>query len=118
MIKTDHEFLDVAMKAYDNPSCITLDEFNRDLNSYIFIKKTARKYLAENDRLRQLVNQLVIYYNCFGKPGTDLLLYKIHEQELLAVIIPVILYLGRGTDTLDEIMVTLNNDVLIQLNEL
>lgn len=118
MIKTDHEFLDVAMKSYDNPSCITLDEFNKDLSSYVFIKKTARKYLIEPDKLRQLVNQLVIYYNCFGKPGTDLLLYKIHEPELLAVIIPVILYLGRSTDSIDEITVTLNNDVLIQLNEL
>lgn len=118
MIKTDHEYLEVAMKSYDNPSCITLDEFNKDLNSYIFIKKTIRKYLSESDRLRQLVNQMVIYYNCFGTRGTDLLLYKIKDDDILGVLIPIIMYLGRGTESIEEIMVTLNNDVLIQLNEL
>lgn len=118
MIKNDHEFLDVAMKAYDNPSCITIDEFNRDLNSYIFIKKTARKYIQDPDKLRQLVNQMVIFYNCFGNPGTDLLLYKIDEDDVLGVLVPIILYLGWSTTTLESIQVTLNTNVLEQLNTL
>lgn len=118
MIKNDHEFLEHAMKAYDNPSCITLEEFNKDLNSYIFIKKTARKYVQDNDKLRQLVNQLVIFYNCFGHTGTDLLLYKIKEADILAVLLPIILYLGWSTQSMDELEIELNTNVILQLSSL
>ena len=118
MIKNDHEFLELAMKVYNNPSCITIDEFNKDMNSYIFIKKTARKYLQDHEKLRQLVNQLVIFYNCFGHTGTDLLLYKIKEVDVLGVLMPIILYLGRSTPTMDSLEVTLNIDVIVQLNDL
>lgn len=118
MIINDHDYLDVAMKAYDNPSCITMEEFNKDLNQYIHIKKGARRYLTNEKTLRKFVNQVVIYYNCFGKAGTDLLLYKTHEEDVLAVLIPVILYLGRSTTTLESINVSLNIDIIKQLSEL
>lgn len=118
MIKTDHEYLEIAMRNYDNPSCITLDEFNRDLNQYIHIKKTIRKYNQDKCILRKLVNQIVIYYNCFGQAGTDLLLYKIREPDILEILIPIILYLGRSTQTFETISVTLNIDVIKQLNDL
>ena len=106
------------MKAYNNPSCITLDEFNRDLNSYIYIKKTSRKYLNDPEKLRQLVNQLVIFYNCFGTAGTDLLLYKIIEDDVLSVIIPIIVYLGRSTVSMNDMKIALNTGVIQQLSNL
>jgi hypothetical protein len=118
MIKTDHEYLDVAMKNYDNPSCITLQEFNKDLNQYVHIKKGVRRYLVDNSTLRKLVNQVVIYYNCFGRAGTDLLIYKTHEADVLSVLIPIILYLGRSTDAMETLNVTVNIDTIKQLSEL
>lgn len=117
-IKTDHEYLELAMRAYDNPSCITLDEFNRDLNQYIHIKKTARRYYSDETILRKLVNQVVIYYNCFGTTGTDLLLYKIHEEDVLALLIPIIMYLGRTTEAVDRLSVSLNMNIVQRLSEL
>jgi hypothetical protein len=118
MIKTDHEYLEVAMRSYDNPSCITLDEFNKDLNQYIHIKKAVRKYKADSSVLRKLVNQVVIYYNCFGNAGTDLLIYKTKEHDILEVLIPIILYLGRSTASIENLNVTLNIQVLEQLKNL
>lgn len=106
------------MKAYDNPSCVTIDDFNRDLNHYITIKKTARKYESDRSLLRKLVNQHVIYYNMFGTVATDLLLYKVTEPDILQHIIPIILYLGRSTSALDTINITLNTDTIRQLNDL
>lgn len=117
-IKTEHEYLELAMRAYDNPACITLDEFNRDLNQYVHIKKTVRKYYVDASILRKLVNQVVIYYNCFGSAGTDLLLYKIHEEDILATLIPIIIYLGRSTQSLDRINISLNTDIVQRLSEL
>ena len=118
MIKTDHEYLEVAMRAYDNPSCITLEEFNKDLNQYIVIKKSIRKYYNSPENLRKLVNQLVIFYNCFGIAGTELLLYKVHEPDILAVLIPIIMYLGMTTETVDLVTVALNIDTIKQLTDL
>lgn len=118
MLKSDHEYLELAMRVYDNPACLTLDEFNKDLNQYIHIKKGVRRYHVDNSTLRKLVNQLVIYYNCFGTSGTELLLYKTHEPDILEVLIPIIMYLGRSTDTLHSIQVTLSISVIKQLSEL
>lgn len=117
-INSDHEYLELAMRSYDNPACITLDEFNRDLNQYIHIKKTIRRYHSDNTILRKLVNQVVIYYNCFGSATTELLLYKIHEEDILAVLIPIIMYLGRTTESVDRICISLNTDIVQRLSEL
>lgn len=102
-IKDDHEFLDKAMKAYNNPSCITIEEFNRDLYLITNIRKSIRKYVNQEEvNVRRLVNYFVVLYNCFGATATELLLYKIEEVEFVAVIIPVISYLGWGTSDLPE----------------
>lgn len=118
MIKSDHEYLEVAMRAYDNPSCITIDEFNKDLNQYIHIKKSIRKYHQDNTVLRKLVNQVVIYFNCFGKAGTDLLLYKTHEQDVLEVLIPILMYIGMAPSSIEMPSVHLNINTIKQLTEL
>lgn len=118
MIKSENEYLEIAMKAYDNPSCITIEEFNRDLNQYIHIKKTVRKYHQDNKILRKLVNHVVVFYNCFGNSATELLLYKIKEPDILEVLIPIILYLGRSTYDLETLNISLNIEVIKQLNDL
>ncbi len=114
-IKDDHEFLDRAMKAYNNPSCITIEEFNRDLYLITNIRKSIRKYVNQEEvNIRRLVNYFVVLYNCFGATATELLLYKIEEKELVAVIIPVISYLGWGTSDLPdgEINISIVQDLI------
>ena len=106
------------MKAYDNPSAITIEDFNKDLSQIVSIKKSVRRYAVDNSSLRKLVNQLVIFYNVFGTTGTEMLLYKVKEQDILSMLVPIILYLGRSTQTLDTITVTLNTDIIRQLSEM
>lgn len=118
MIQTDEQFLQVAMKSYDNPSAITIDDFNKDLSQIISIKKSVRRYNSDNSSLRKLVNQLVIFYNVFGTSATDILIYKVHEKDILENLIPIILYLGRSTQSIDSIQVTLNTDIIRQLSEM
>ena len=118
MLKNDNEYLQLAMKSYDNPSCITLDEFTADLNQYINIKKACRKYTNDSIILRKLVNQVVIYYNCFGQSATKLLLYKVHEPDILSILIPIIMYLGRTDDTIEMKNVSLNINTIQQLSKL
>lgn len=96
-INNDHDFMVLAMKSYDNPSCISVDEFNKDLYTITSIKKYIRKFNSgEEINLRKLVNYFVVFYNCFGNMATDLLMYKMPDKEYVSVIAPIIAYLGRG----------------------
>ena len=118
MITTDQEYFQWAMKSYDNPSAITIDDFNKDLSHVVTIKKAVRKYKTDSKTLRRLVNQVVIYYNMFNTTGTELLMYKVTEDDILECLIPIILYLGRSTPTVDAKRVSLNTEIIRQLSEL
>lgn len=118
MITSDQEYFQWAIKSYDNPSAITIDDFTKDLSHISTIKKAVRKYRSDNSHLRRLVNQVVIFYNVFGITGTELLMYKVIEDDILECLIPIILYLGRSTTTIDNKRIELNIDIIKQLNEL
>lgn len=118
MITTDQEFFQWALKSYDNPSAITIDDFTKDLSHIVTIKKATRKYISDPTSLRRLVNHVVIFYNMFNTAGTELLMYKVTEPDILANLIPIILYLGRSTPSVDSKQITLNIDIIKQLNEL
>jgi alpha-D-ribose 1-methylphosphonate 5-phosphate C-P lyase len=96
MIKDDNEFLTKAMKAYDNRSAITIDEFNQDLGNAVSIRKFIKRYLTEPDsvNVRKMVNYVVVFYNCFGSVSAQLLLYKINEPEHLGVLVPIVSMIG------------------------
>lgn len=117
MIRDNSEFLDRAMKSYTSRA-ITIADFENDLNSYITIKKCARRTVSDISKLRLLVNHVVIYYNIFGKTATDLLIYKIPEHDLLGVIIPIILYLGMSNTDVEKLNVSLNINIVKCLMEL
>lgn len=96
-IKDDHDFMVLAMKSYDNPSCISVDEFNKDLYTITSIKKYIKKFNSgEEINVRKLVNYFVVFYNCFGNTATDLLMYKLDDNQYISVMVPIIAYLGRG----------------------
>jgi hypothetical protein len=113
MIKDEKEFLSVAMKAYDNPSCVDIVEFESDLRKIQYCKKLARKYEPNDEAtFRLLLNNLIIFYNLFGKAGTDMLLYKIKEESLRSVLAPMIMYLGHANDALLALDINIEESIL------
>ena len=77
----DQNFLVFAAKAYDNPSCIDILEFNDDLNRIKYIKRLLNKHLEKNDlKERLILNHLVVLYNVFSpEPLTMMLAFKLRE---------------------------------------
>jgi hypothetical protein len=113
MIRDEKDFLAVAMKAYDNPSCVDIAEFESDLRKIQYCKKLLRKYKpSDGDTFRLLMNNLIIFYNLFGKIGTDMLLYKIKEESMLAVLAPLIMYLGHANESLLRLNINIDESVL------
>ena len=95
---TEKTFLSRALHCYDNPQCVTLDEFESDLNKFSRVKKLITAYLNGqelNEKL--LLNQLVVLYNVFGLDTTDFLLFKLNEEHY-KVLFPFLILLNRMPD--------------------
>lgn len=73
---SDDNFLLYAIKAYDNPSCISIDEFYDDLNRVKYIKRLFNKYdLKKNLKDRLLLNHILVLNNVFGVEACSRILF-------------------------------------------
>jgi hypothetical protein len=72
----------MAMRSYENPHCVSFDEFKEDLYRIITIKKSITKYLCGDDlNVRMILNQFIILCNVFGDTAFELLKYKLDEKQ-------------------------------------
>jgi len=101
---SEKNFLQRALRCYDNPQCITLDEFQEDLNRFSHIKKIITKYVEGqgeiNDRL--VLNHLVTLFNVFGLEALLFVLFKI-EQKHWGIIFPFLILLNKLPDYIPEL---------------
>ena len=82
MILGEKDFVRVAMANYSNQHCITIDEFESDLNRVSLIKKMITQYRKGTliaDRL--LLNHLVLLFNVFGNSACVLLTIRIPRED-------------------------------------
>ena len=78
----EKNFLLYAMKHYDNPQCVEVDEFNDDLRKIKYIKRLFNQYDLEGVlKERLLLNHIIVFYNVFPvRAATRILFYKIEEK--------------------------------------
>lgn len=91
MIKTDAEFLQIALKAYDNPIMCSLSEFESDLKKFTILNTLISRYKDDiGKRERLILNYIVILQNCFDiKSLIPMLHYKVSQdnQQYLATLL-------------------------------
>lgn len=82
VLVTNDNYALFAAKHYSNPSCLTEQEFKRDLERIKFIQKMLRRYQKDgfiNERL--VLNHLILLYNVFERDAiTKILALKLREQ--------------------------------------
>ena len=106
---TEDNFLILAMHAYDNPQCVSVDEFEKDLAKFTYLKKLLYRYVEDKETNERLVlNHLVILYNLFGDETTRMLFFKM-EQELWPILITYLVYLKRMPDYITEFNIHIQN---------
>jgi len=78
----EDNFVMYAIKHYDNPNCVGLNEFYDDLKRFKYLKRLLRKYvLYKNLKERLILNHIVVIYNLFGNAAaTKMLFYKIDKK--------------------------------------
>ena len=91
----EENFLLFAIKNYENPSAVTKEDFDKDLNHFRYIKRLLKRYKSSGElKVHLLINHFIILYNIFGDAATPMLFYKI-DQNLWPSIKAFIVFLDK-----------------------
>lgn len=102
-----------AIKHYDNPTSVTYDDFEEDLNRIKYIKRLLRRYETTGELKTHLIlNHIIVMYNVFDDAATPLLFFKT-EATYWPIIKAFMLFLNRLPDTLND---NVDQECLKQLN--
>ena len=115
----EKNYLMFAIKHYDNPQSVTVDDFMEDMKKFKYLKRLLKRYLKTGIlRVNLILNHLIILFNVFGEATIPLLMFKL-EEEYYALIKTFLVYLDRLPEiggALDD--VDIDNEVTDLLNEL
>ena len=100
----EKNFLLFAMKEYDNPQCVQVEEFYDDLKKVKYIKRLFNQYLNEGVlKERLLLNHIIVFYNVFPvRSATRILFLKI-EEEFWPILKSFLVYLSYMSEIIDPI---------------
>ena len=100
----EKNFLLYAMKEYDNPQCVQVEEFYDDLKKVKYIKRLFNQYLNEGVlKERLLLNHIIVFYNVFPvRSATRILFLKI-EEEFWPILKTFLVYLSYMSEKIDPI---------------
>ena len=117
----EKNYLMFAIKHYDNPQSVTVDDFMEDMKKFKYLKRLLKRYLKTGVlRVNLILNHLIILFNVFGEGTIPLLMYKLGE-EYYSIIKTFLFYLNRiDPQNTTGIFANINidNDVLDLLNAL
>ncbi len=111
-----------ATKAYDNPECLTVDEFLEDYKRFKYIKRLCRRYLAsEHVNVRLFLNHIIALLNVFGPVATVRILFvKCDDAQSYHILKPFLTYLNvlpdviAGIDGYDIVTASIPTDTAIE----
>jgi hypothetical protein len=85
-----------ASRHYDNPQCISVDEFAEDYKRFKYVKRLCRRYLTTRHLSERLIlNHLIGLLNVFGPEATVRLLFvKCDDERSYRVLKPFLEYLN------------------------
>ena len=110
----EKNFLLFAMKEYDNPQCVQVEEFYDDLKKVKYIKRLFNQYLNEGVlKERLLLNHIIVFYNVFPvRSATRMLFLKI-EEKFWPILKTFLVYLSYMPETIDSIngRIILSDDI-------
>jgi hypothetical protein len=115
VLSSDSDFINYAMKCYDNPS-VSVEAFQEDLNRLDSLSRIFSRFENSgeiNERLA--LNHFIILFNVFGEGTVHLLFYKL-KTEYVTYIKTFLIYLNRMPDRFTE--VPINNVIANKLRVL
>ena len=84
-----------AIKHYENPSCVTREDFDEDMKRFKYLKRLLKRYVRGGSlRTHLVINHLIILYNVFGEAATPLLFFKM-EREYWSILKTLLVFLNK-----------------------
>lgn len=91
----ENNYLLFAIKFYDNPQALTMEDFESDLKRIRYIKRLLKKYKNTGElKVHLILNHLIILFNVFNDATVPLLFYNL-DIDLFPVIKSFLLFLNR-----------------------
>ena len=91
----DDTYILFAIKHYENPHCVTREDFDEDLKRFKYLKRLLKRYVRRGPlRIHLVINHIIILYNVFGEAATPLLFFKL-EREYWSLIKTLLIYLNK-----------------------
>lgn len=91
----EDNYLIFAIKFYDNPQALTMEDFQSDLKRIRYVKRLLKKYKNTGDlRTHLILNHLTILFNVFNDAAVPLLFYNL-DRDLWPIIKSFLLFLNR-----------------------
>jgi hypothetical protein len=91
----ENNYMLFAIKFYDNPQAITMEDFETDLKRIRYVKRLLKRYKNTGELKTHLIlNHLTILFNVFNDAAVPLLFYNL-EKELWPSIKSFLLFLNR-----------------------
>ena len=91
----DENFTLFAIKHYNNPQCLSTEEFYEDIRRFRYLKRLLKRYKKTGElRERLILNHLIVLCNLFGVDNTIKMLEFKLEKEFWPTIKTCLLYLG------------------------
>ena len=110
---TKDNWIFFAIRNYNNPSSVTKEDFEEDLNRFKYIKRLFRRYETTGELKTHLIlNHIILMYNVFDDAATPLLFFKI-EATYWPILKAFLLFLNRLPETLQK---EIDEECLKQLN--
>ena len=95
----DTNFRDFAIRNYDNPHCLSIQEFDEDIARFKYIKRLLKKYQETGEIKERLVlNHLIVLYNVFPIQIANRMLMLKMEKELWPALKSFLIFLSYLPD--------------------
>jgi len=91
----ENNYLLFAIKFYDNPQSVTMEDFETDLKRIRYVKRLLKRYKNTGElRTHLILNHLTILFNVFNDAAVPLLFYNL-DSDLWPSIKSFLLFLNR-----------------------
>ena len=91
----EDNYLLFAIKFYDNPQAVTMEDFESDLKRIRYVKRLLKRYKNTGDLKTHLIlNHITILFNVFNDATVPLLFYNL-DKDLWSSLKSFLLFLNR-----------------------
>ena len=91
----EDNYLLFAIKFYDNPQALTMEDFESDLKRIRYVKRLLKRYKNTGELKTHLIlNHLTILFNVFNDAAVPLLFYNL-DRDLWSAIKSFLVFLNR-----------------------